>query len=189
MIIVISGPSGVGKGTIRKKIIKCEKLNLEFSVSLTTREKRINEINGVDYYFVSKEYFEDGIKKGNFPEYASFFNNYYGTSKKVVNDILKKKKNVLLEIEIEGFKQIIKKVNKEDILSFFILSPSFKELENRIKKRSSENEEEIKNRLSRAKKEIKYKSLFNYVIINNDLDNTVKKIIDIIEKKIESNKA
>ena len=184
MIIIISGPSGVGKGTIVKKLIQYKQLNLGFSVSLTTRKKRNNEVDGVDYCFVSREYFEDEIKKGNFLEYAKFVNNYYGTSKKKIDGMLKDNKNVLLEIEIEGFKQIIKKINKENILSFFILFPSFEELENRIKKRSSEDKDVIKDRLLRAKEEIKYKSFFDYTIVNSDLDSTVEQIASIIKKKV-----
>ncbi|MBP5301349.1 MAG: guanylate kinase [Bacilli bacterium] len=185
-VVIISGPSGVGKGTIRKKLINIKELNLGFSVSYTTRKIRKNEIPGVDYYFVDRKSFENAIRNNEFLEYAEFVGNYYGTSKRVVDDLLSKEKNVLLEIEIEGFKQVMKKSDGIDILSFFIMTPNLDELKSRIRKRSSEDEKTVKNRLFRAKEEIKYKNNFNYIIVNNNLDDSVNKIAHIIQEYIAS---
>ena len=180
-IIIISGPSGVGKSTIVKEIIKNKNLNLKFSVSLTTRKPRLGEINGVNYYFVNKKDFLSAIKKGELLEYTVFINNYYGTKKNDVDKWINNGYNVLLEIEIEGVKQILKKYKKDELISFFIMPPSLEELKKRIKNRLTENDNSIKLRLERAIKEIEFKSYFNHVIVNNICDNAKEEIIKIIK--------
>lgn len=186
LLIIIAGPSGSGKSTVRQMILKNKSLKLVFSISLTTRKKRVGEKNGVDYYFVTLKEFKDAIKKHDLLEYNEYVNNYYGTSKKQVNKIIKEGKNVLLEIDINGAKNIYKSFDKKDILSFFIIAPSLKELEKRIRARSSENEEAIKKRLKRAKAELKFKGEFDYVIKNDDPKRAAQEITTLIKRTYAS---
>ncbi len=166
LLIIISGPSGVGKGTIRDLFIDDESLKLTFSISMTTRLPRNQEQHGVHYYFVSKEEFERNIKEDKFLEYASFVGNYYGTLFDEVERLRNEGKNVLLEIEIEGAKQVMKKC--PDALSIFILPPSLEELERRIRGRKTESEEIIQERLNKAKHEMSMTSSYKYAVCNED---------------------
>lgn len=181
LLIIIAGPSGVGKGTVREIVMKNKSLNLDFSVSLTTRKKRIGEVNGKDYYFVTTKEFKDAIKNNEFLEYAKFVNNYYGTSKKQIEDKRNKGKNVLLEIEIKGTKQVISQFSKNELITFFIVPPSIKELEKRIRGRKTESEEAIQGRLKKAKQELKMKKYFDHIIVNDDPKRAAKEIIKIIK--------
>ena len=183
-LIIIAGPSGVGKGTIRKILMKNKSLNLVFSVSLTTRKPRPNEVNGKDYYFVSKKEFSKAIKEGDFLEYASFVGNYYGTSKKYVNKFRNKGKNVILEIECKGTKQILNKFDKKELITFFIVPPSIKELEKRIRLRSTESNEVIKSRLKKARSELKLNKYFDYVIENDTPEKAANRIIKILKSQL-----
>ncbi len=177
-LFVLSGPSGVGKGTVRDSILKDESINLVFSISMTTRLPREGEIDGVHYYFVSKEYFEEEIKKDEFLEYAKFVNNYYGTPKKEIKKLLEKGKNVLLEIEVQGAKQVMAKC--PDAITIFMMPPSFEELEKRIRGRRSEPEEIVQERLSKAKSEMQEKVKYKYVVLNDTVQNASSAIIKII---------
>ena len=184
-IILITGPSGVGKGTIEKELFKDKSLNLYFSISATTRPKRESEIEGVHYYFISKEHFLDLIEKNAFLEYSNHFDNLYGTLFKEVEDKLNEGKNVLIEVETNGAINIINKLrqeNKEDILtSIFIVPPSLEELERRIRERKSDTEDQIKKRLERSKKEMEYKLYFQHVIKNDNINIAIDKIKKIIK--------
>ena len=186
-IILITRPSGVGKGTIEKELFKDDSLNLSFSVSATTRNKRIGENEGEHYHFITNDEFEELIKKNAFLEYNKHFDNYYGTLFEEVESKLKQGKNVLIEVEIIGAVNIIKKLketNKEDILiSIFIEPPSIEELERRIRNRNTDNEEQIKKRLERAIEEIPYKKYFQNVVENDDVNETIDKIKKIIKNK------
>lgn len=186
-IILITGPSGVGKGTIEKELFKDSSLNLSFSVSATTRSRRIGENEGEHYHFITKEEFKELIKKNAFIEYNKHFDNYYGTLFDEVESKLKNGKNVLIEVEIIGAVNIIKKLretNKEDILiSIFIEPPSIEELERRIRNRNTDNEEQIKKRLERAIEEIPYKKYFQNVVENINVNETIDKIKKIIKNK------
>lgn len=177
-LFILSGPSGVGKGTVREAILANSKVNLTYSISMTTRKPRINEIDGVHYYFVSKEYFEKAIENDEFLEYAKFVGNYYGTPKRVVNDLLNKGINVLLEIEVQGAKQVMEKC--PDAITIFMVPPSFEELERRIRGRRSEPEDIVQQRLSKAKSEMSLQSNYLYVVTNDTIQNASKAIIDII---------
>lgn len=179
-IILIAGPSGVGKGTIRKKLTDDKSLNLGFSVSYTTREPRPNEIDGVDYFFVSKEKFINMLNNDGFLEHAYFVNNYYGTSKEYVDNLIKQGKNVVLEIECEGAKQVMKKYSKDELVSFFILPPTLKDLEERLRKRRTESEKIILERLNKGKSEMSLNTLFDHTIINDDATRAYQEIKDII---------
>lgn len=177
LLIVISGPSGAGKGTLCKALLEKNK-DLNISVSMTTRQPRKGEVDGVNYYFVDKATFLDMIDKDGFLEYACVFDNYYGTPRKYVEDMLSSGKDVILEIDIQGALKVKEKFSEG--IFIFILPPSMEELKNRIKKRGSETEESLIKRFKTAYKEINYVSKYNYVVINDEVDKAVKKLESII---------
>ena len=183
LLVIISGPSGVGKGTIRKYFEKDERLNLTYSISMTTRKPRNGEVNGKDYFFVSKEEFEKEINEGGLLEYAQFVGNYYGTPLKEVNRLRDEGKNVLLEIEVQGATQVQEKC--PDAVSIFIIPPSMEELERRIRGRSTEPEEIIQQRLAKATKELKLVSQYKYIVCNDDPKLAAELIQTIILRNIE----
>lgn len=183
MLIVISGPSGAGKGTVIKGVLK-KKPELVYSVSYTTRPKREREVNGRDYFFVSKEEFEKMIERGEFLEWAKVYGYYYGTSKSFVLEKLKQGKDVILEIEIQGAKKIREVFDRNNAIFIFIAPPSFQELKKRIeKRRRGESEEEIKRRLEFAKEEIKEAEKYDYIVINDDIDRAVEEVLCIINRE------
>lgn len=183
ILIVFSGVSGVGKGTILSQLMPMEELNLAYSVSMTTRKPREGEVEGVNYFFVSKDRFKQAIKDGELLEHARFVNNDYGTPKKYVEEMLEKGKNVILEIEIRGAKQIMEKC--PDALSIFIVPPSLEELERRLKERSSEDEQTIMKRIAKARRELKDIGFYEHVVCNDDLDIAVKEVRKIILAEIK----
>lgn len=184
LLIIISGPSGVGKGTIRKEIMDDETLNLAYSVSMTTRKIRDGEIDGKDYYFVSNEEFDRNIKEDNLLEWAEFVGNKYGTLKSEIERLRNLGKNVLLEIEVNGTKQVLQKCQGDDVLSIFLIPPSLEELENRIRARSTESEEAIQKRLAKAEKELKMQDDYKYVVLNDDRHRAANEIKTIIRQII-----
>ena len=177
-LIIITGPSGVGKGTVVKEILDKDK-DIWLSISATTRNIRMGEKDGENYYFISDERFKDMIDKKEFLEWAQFAGNYYGTPLSTVNEKIEKGLIVLLEIEVEGAKQIKEKF--PEALSIFILPPSKEELEKRIRNRGTEKEDAINKRLCRANYEIASSDKFDYVLTNHDVDETVKEILKIIK--------
>lgn len=183
ILIVFSGVSGVGKGTILSQLMPMEELNLAYSVSMTTRKPREGEVEGINYFFVSKDRFKQAIKDGELLEHARFVNNDYGTPKKYVEEMLEKGKNVILEIEIRGAKQIMEKC--PDALSIFIVPPSLEELERRLKERSSEDEQTIMKRIAKARRELKDIDFYEHVVCNDDLDIAVKEVRKIILAEIK----
>ncbi len=178
LLIVFSGVSGVGKGTILSKLMPMEDLRLAYSVSMTTREPREGEVEGVNYFFVSKKRFLEAVKKGELLEHARFVGNDYGTPKDYVEKKREEGMNVILEIEIRGAKQIMKKC--PDALSIYIVPPSLEELERRLRERNSEDEETIMKRISKAKQEMKDIGFYEHVVCNDDLDVAVEEIRQII---------
>lgn len=180
LLIVYSGPSGVGKGTILNRLMKDEDLNLVFSVSMTTRKPRPGEVDGVNYFFVSKEEFIDAIEKGEMLEYAQFVENYYGTPLRYVEQKRNKGYNVVLEIEVEGAKQVMAK--QQDCLSIFITPPSLAELERRIRSRQTEDEETITKRLKRAEQELQEMDSYQYVVCNDNIEQATQSVREIILK-------
>lgn len=192
LLIVISGPSGVGKGTVLKEVVKDPELNIGYSISMTTREKRPGEENGVNYYFVTRDEFHKAVEDGELLEWTEFVGNCYGTPIKEVERLRNEGKNVLLEIEQDGCSQVRKKV--QDTLSIFIIPPSMEELERRIRSRKTEPEEIVQQRLAKAAKEMNNLKDYKYVVCNED----VKLAADIIrviilrhmqfEKEKEDNK-
>ena len=168
LLVVISGPSGVGKGTVLKELMKKKDLNLAYSVSMTTRKQRPGEVDGKNYYFVSREEFEKAVSNGELLEHAEFVGNCYGTPLKGVEKLRDEGKNVILEIEVQGASQVKKKV--PDAITIFIVPPSMKELEKRIRGRGTEPEEIIQERLGKAQKELQMTGQYKYVVCNDDAD-------------------
>jgi len=187
LLIILSGPSGVGKGTVRKRIMKNEKLNLVYSISMTTRAPRNMEKDGQDYYFVSHEEFQKNIDNNNFLEWAEFVGNRYGTPKDKVEELRAQGKNVFLEIEINGAEQVIDKVKDEGVISFFLMPPSLKALEKRIRNRRSESEEIIYERLEKGKKEMTMTQDYDYIVLNDRVGRAASEITHLILKKIHQN--
>lgn len=179
-LIIISSPSGAGKTTLCKLLIKKMK-NLRLSVSYTSRTKRLNEINGKDYYFVTKKKFEELNKKNFFIETANNFNNLYGSPLINISKSQNKNYHVLFDIDWKGARKIRKYFNKKNIVDFFILPPSKSELKRRLIKRGRDNNKEIKLRLSYAIDEMKHFKEYKYVLINDNVKKTVNDIIKIIE--------
>ena len=179
-LIIISSPSGAGKTTLCKLLIKKMK-NINLSISYTSRSKRLNEVNGKDYYFVSKKKFEILKEKNFFIETAKNFNNLYGSPYKNINKSIKNNQHILFDIDWKGARKIRRNYNKENILDFFILPPSKSELKRRLKKRGRDNNKEINLRLSYAIDEMKHYNEYKYVLINDNVKNTVEDIIKIIE--------
>ena len=178
LLVVISGPSGVGKGTVRKALFNMPKHNLVYSVSMTTREKREGEAEGVDYYFVSKEEFTKRRKEGKFLETAEFVGNYYGTPLDKVNEQLDQGNEVVLEIEVEGAIQVKRKV--PDCVMIFIVPPGKQALYDRLKRRGTESDEVIEERITKANREFKLAHLYDYIVVNDEVNNAADRIMAII---------
>lgn len=177
LLIVVSGPSGCGKGTVLAEIIKED--NFYYSVSATTRAPREGEVNGVQYHFMTKEAFEDLIKNDGVLEYAQYCDNYYGTPKQAVEDMRNQGKNVILEIEVQGAMKVMEKC--KDAVFIFILPPSLKELERRLRKRGTETEEKIVKRLGEAADEIRCAEKYDYLIVNGPLEEAVADLKAVIK--------
>ena len=182
LLVVYSGFSGVGKGTIMKEMLKREE-TFRLSVSATTREPRPGEVDGREYYFITKEKFLEMIEKDEFLEYAQYADNYYGTPKKAVEDMLNEGYNVFLEIEVQGGLQIMEKC--PDCLSIFIVPPSLEVLEQRLRGRGTETEEVIEKRMKAALVEQEYTSRYDFVVENDIVEKTVDDIINIVKKEKE----
>lgn len=178
LLIIISGPSGAGKGTVYNEVIK-RRPEIQKSVSVTTRAPRPNEIEGVHYYFRTLEQYQDMIAKGEFLETASVYCNYYGTPKAPVLEILSKGQDVMFEIDTLGAEQIRKKYTKS--ITIFIMPPTFKELEKRLRGRGTESEEAIQRRLGLARSELAKYRLFDYMVFNDEVENAVSSVIAIID--------
>ncbi len=176
-LFVISGPSGTGKGTICRKVV--EKINAEISISMTTREPRTGEEDGIEYYFVSNDEFDNKIEQNGFLEYAEVFGKKYGTPKQMVLDKLEEGKDVILEIDVQGALQV--KESYDEAVLVFVLPPSMNELKRRIVSRGTETDNDIDNRLSNALDEIGIIDQYEYTVINDKLDIAVGNIISIIQ--------
>lgn len=183
LLIILSGPSGVGKGTIRKYFESDEELNIAYSTSMTTRQPRKGEIDGKDYFFTDRKSFEEAIKEGQLLEYAQFVGNYYGTPLKEVDRLRNEGKNVLLEIEVQGAMQVQEKC--PDAISIFIIPPSMEELERRIRGRSTEPEEIVQQRLAKAANEMKMVDQYKYIVCNDDPKLAADLIKTILLRHIE----
>ncbi|QKX41357.1 guanylate kinase [Metamycoplasma hominis] len=186
-LIIFTGPSGVGKGTIEKPLFEDKSLKLKLSVSMTTRLPREGEIDGVHYYFVSKDTFNSCLAENKLIEYSMHFDNYYGTLYSEIERISEQGKIPFLEIETNGAKQILeyyKKRNRlDEICSIFLMPPSYGELRKRIEGRNTETEDLIIKRMKKAKEEIGYSTIFHHVIVNDDLNVALEEIKEIIRSE------
>lgn len=177
LLIVFSGPSGAGKDTILKKLLESSQ-NIKLSISATTRSPRTGEQDGIDYHFLTKEKFLQLIEKDEMLEHAEYCGNFYGTPSAPIKNWMNGGNDVILEIEVQGGSQIKKK--RPDCVSIFILPPSIQELEKRLRARNTENEETIQKRMAVAREEIKLAKNYDYVVINDTVENAVNKIHTII---------
>ena len=187
LLVVISGASGTGKGTVCKRLFELEK-NITFSVSATTRPPRQGEVDGVNYWFLSKQKFEEMIEKGEFLEWAKVYDNYYGTPLNKVEERLKNGEDILLEIDTQGALNVMEKMPQGVFI--FLLPPSLEELKRRIVGRGTENQESLEKRLGAAKKEISLANKYQYVVVNDDVENAaenIKAIIKAEKSKTERN--
>ncbi|NQY53254.1 MAG: guanylate kinase [Campylobacteraceae bacterium] len=176
-VLLLSGPSGCGKSTLLKEVYK-EISDYYFSISTTTRAPREGEIDGIDYFFVSKKEFLDDIKEGFFLEWAEVHGNYYGTSLKPIKKALSLGKLVIFDIDVQGHEIVRKKISKQ-VTSVFITTPSLEVLENRLRSRNTDENDVIEKRLKNAKTEIKYFQKYDYFIVNDDLQIASKQLISI----------
>jgi guanylate kinase len=179
LLIVLSGPSGVGKGTVRKAIFSQPDTEFEYSISMTTRLPREGEVNGVDYFYKTREEFEELIEQDKLLEYAEYVGNYYGTPVDYVRETLDKGKDVFLEIEVKGARQVREKFPEG--LFIFLMPPSLDELKNRIVTRGTETEDLITNRLLTAREEIEMMDLYDYIVENDQVDLACERINAIVK--------
>lgn len=176
---MLSGPSGVGKGTVRKALFEKKSHKLNYSISMTTRKPRAGEVDGEDYFFVTKEEFQKNIDEGKMLEWAEFVGNYYGTPKDNVEKILNEGKEVVLEIEVEGALQVRAKM--PDAVFIFIVPPDREALYNRLRSRGTEPKELIDQRISKADREFMLAHKYDYIVVNDDIDKAADRIIAIIK--------
>ena len=179
LLIVFSGPSGVGKGTVRQEIFSTPDHKFEYSVSMTTRAQRPGEVDGKDYFFRSREEFEELIRNGQMLEYAEYVSNYYGTPLTYVNETLDKGIDVFLEIEVQGALQVKKKV--PDAVFIFLTPPDLNELQERLVGRGTDSEEVIAQRIERAREEIALMSEYDYAIVNDEVPLAAERVKRVIE--------
>lgn len=178
LLIVLSCPSGVGKGTVRKEIFDDPTTSYKYSISMTTRQMREGEVNGVDYFFKTKEEFEALIQEDQFIEYAEYVGNYYGTPVQYVKDTMAEGHDVFLEIEVEGAKQVRKNF---DALFIFLAPPSLDHLKERLIGRGTETDEKIQSRVNEARKEVEMMNLYDYVVVNDEVHLAKERIQSIVE--------
>lgn len=178
LLIVLSGPSGVGKGTVRKELFTQPNTNYEYSVSMTTRSPREGEVDGVDYFFKTREEFEELIEQGKLLEYAEYVGNYYGTPLDYVNETLEAGRDVFLEIEVVGAAQVREKA--PDGLFIFLAPPSLSALEDRLIGRGTETVDVIKSRVMKARDELEMMNLYDYVVENDEVHHACDRINAIV---------
>lgn len=180
ILFVLSGPSGVGKGTVRKRLFE-RRPNLKYSISVTTRQKRPGEKDGVDYFYKTKEEFKRLIEQNELLEYAQYVDNYYGTPRQYVENMLNKGYDVFLEIEVQGALQV-KETFSEGVF-IFLYPPSFNDLKKRITRRGTETEDLVEYRLNKAAKEMMMMDHYDYIVINDRVEQAVEKIQAIIKSE------
>ena len=184
LIIIISSPSGAGKSSICKNLLRLDS-NIKLSISVTTRSARDNEIDGKDYYFVDSNTFKKMLDGNKFLEHAKVFNNYYGSLRKHVDDYLSNRNDVLFDIDWQGAQQIVKS-DYPDIITIFIMPPSKKSIEHRLlarQKDSGDDPETVKNRMMEYETEISHRNEYKYIVVNENLDECTNEIINIIKNE------
>lgn len=181
LLIILSGPSGVGKGTVRAAIFKDNKFNYVYSVSATTRQRRHGEVDGVDYYFVSKEQFKQYIEEDALLEYAEYVGNYYGTPIQKIEENLAAGNDVFLEIEVQGALKVRERMPEG--IFIFLAPPSLDELKSRITGRGTDREDVILERMQMAKEEIEMMQHYDYVVVNDTVEHAVNKVNAIIQSE------
>ncbi|MGX7418488.1 guanylate kinase [Carnobacterium gallinarum] len=181
LLIVLSGPSGVGKGTVRQAIFENEDTDFEYSISMTTRKQRVGETDKVDYFFSNKKEFETLIDNGGLLEYAEYVGNYYGTPLAYVEETLQRGKDVFLEIEVQGALQVREKMPEGVFI--FLTPPDLVELKSRIVGRGTDEMAVIEQRMEKAVEEIEMMRLYDYAVVNDEVENAVRKIKQIIESE------
>lgn len=185
-ILLLSGPSGCGKSSLLKKLYQVID-NYYFSISTTTRAPRVGEKDGIDYFFVTKEEFQKDIQEGSFLEWAEVHGNYYGTSLKPINKALEMGKLVIFDIDVQGFEQVIQKL-KDITTTVFITTPTLVELEKRLTSRGTDSIDVIEKRIKNAQEEIKYTQQYDYLIINDNLDEAADKLIAVAKSALIKSK-
>ena len=185
LLIILSGPSGVGKGVLRRKLMRDKDLDLVFSVSMTTRAKRPKEQNGKDYLFVSRQAFQNILARDGFIEHVEYCDNEYGTPRNFVEENLKAGKNVLLEIEVSGAEKVMSQYRGMYTLAIFLMPPSIEELERRIKLRGSESEEEINERIKKSQDEMAKRKDYDVVLTNYTVNKTALRFKQSVMNRIK----
>jgi len=180
ILFILSSPSGAGKSTLARRLMAWDK-NISFSISATTRSPRVGELNGREYFFHSKEKFEEMISKGEMLEHASVFGNLYGSPREPVDVAINEGKDVIFDIDWQGGQQLRNSGLSEDAVSIFILPPSILELQNRLKHRGKDTETVIESRMKKSLDEISHWAEYDYCLVNDDIDNTEKKLQYILE--------
>lgn len=179
VLIVLSGPSGVGKGTVRKALFEETDIDFQYSISMTTRNPREGEMNGEDYFFVTREEFEKNIAEGNMLEYAEYVGNYYGTPKTFIDDTLASGRDVFLEIEVQGALQVKEKMPEGAYI--FLTPPDLDALKERLVGRGTEDMDVIDKRVTTAASEIRMMANYDYAVVNDEVENAVQRIKDIVK--------
>tara|TARA_B100000749_G_C18355135_1_gene435002 strand:- start:151 stop:759 length:609 start_codon:yes stop_codon:yes gene_type:complete len=177
-MLVLSSPSGAGKTTIAQRLLKADK-NVRMSVSVTTRPQRENELPGKDYHFVNTKTFQQMQKNGELLEYATVFGHFYGTPREKVEELLAGGNDIVFDIDWQGAQQITEKA-RDDVVKIFILPPSTKELERRLKNRAQDSEDVVATRMKNSASEITHWAEYDYVLINQTLDHTMKQVLTIL---------
>ncbi len=178
-LIIISSPSGAGKSTLCRMLVE-RNANIKLSISATTRPPRQSEIDGKHYFFISKDKFGEMLESDQFLEYAQVFDNQYGTPKHAIEEELEQNNLVLFDIDWQGARQITQKFNNQQVVSFFILPPSMDELHSRLQNRAEDSEDVVLKRMQKAKSEMSHWKEYDYVLINENLEETYQKIIGLI---------
>lgn len=181
LMFVLSSPSGAGKTTISRRMLEMDK-ELTLSISVTTRVRRSNEIDGRDYHFITKEHFDLMVKRKELLEHAAVFDHFYGTPADHVNQCMADGKDVLFDIDWQGTRQLAQK-NRHDLVSVFILPPSLKELERRLRTRAQDSDEVVARRMSKAASEISHWQEYDYVFVNDDLEKTIHSVMAILRSE------
>ncbi len=186
LVVILSGASSVGKGPLRERLLADKDLNLNYSISMTTRQPKQNEVEGKDYFFVTHREFAEAVKNREFLEYTEFNGYYYGTPRKQVDDLVAAGKNVLIEVEAQGVGGL--KLNLPEAIAFFVMPESFEELEKQIQELYHDDQASVERRISKAKMEMELAALFNHVVSNNDPAASEQQIKEVLLKEMEKNR-